>query len=608
MTFLGQVRFLASVLLLAVACLGWPQALVPQPEARLDLSPAKIPAGRPIKGRVTITLDPETAKLAKAGVSLLVCSGGIRAGESALLAPKLKGLKEAERQAKLKEVVDGLGEQSRLIFHRQSPRIETRGMTSVEAPLDQEGAIYPRFSSMDSHPVDEGRTAVIVFVIFTAQDDKEKEVTLYGLAEATAEIVPPAKGVRVHPPSRAPEVKAASRELMGAAVTLEGLSSDDHVKVACSLKVTENSPPKGQSPLTCEAKWDASAEGHFDFSPLFVPLAWSLHLPRTGEYTAVLETALPQGGRAKTVFTINGVGQSPADPVPLPAIKIWPERAPLITADPLPREAFVSPKSKGEEVTLSLRGYALHSAIEVDIPGADGFGFIHETPGLRVVGDGMRPGPDGLTRSGSLSWDLEVQPLLGLKPGIYTIPVVAAQDGAGESLIFLSIRTPLARADASAGGGIIGTGIPGSASASQIDVGTNRDPLGVFAARLEPDYLSLERGGSIGTTRLFVQGLDPASDQPLEVVFTDLSDGRLPGGVIPSPSSVSQSVSQLQSTVQDGRTIYFLDLDFTANAQSTLGSYSYEIVVRQNGRGEVALTLAVDVVAGKSRPPVPEGR
>lgn len=603
MSFLGQVRSIAAAVLLMVACSASPQTQPIGLAAKLELTSSRVPAGSPIKGRVSVTLSSEAAKLPKAGVSLLVCSGGIKLGDSALLGPKLKDLKEEERQAKLKAIVDELGDQSRLIFHRQSPRTETRGMTTLELPLDQEGAIYPRFSSMDFHPVDEGRTAVIVFVIFSAQGKDEKEVTHYSVGEAVAEILPPGKAIQVHSPRVTPQIKTASKELLGSAVTLEGLSSDEHIRVAFSLKITENRPSNEKAPLRGEAKWEASARGHYDFSPLVLPIQWSLHLPRPGDYTAVLEAVLPQGGRSQAVFTIKSSGDPPAGSPLLPELKAWPERAPLITAMPLPGEAFVGLKSKGEDVRLSLRGYALHSVIEVDLPGADGFGFIHETPGLRIVGAGMRPGPSGQTRSGALSWDLEVQPLLGLKPGIYTVPTLVAQDGAGESLVFLSIRTPLARADAAAGGGILGTGIPGSASADQIDVGSTRDPLGIFAARLEPDFLSIERGGSIGTTRLFVQGLDPASDQPLEVIYSDLSDGKLPGGVIPSPSSISQTVSQLQSTVEDGRTIYFLDLDFTANSQSSIGSFNYEVVVRQVGRGEVVLTLAVDVVAGKSRPP-----
>lgn len=603
MSILGQVRSAAAAFLLAAACLAWPHAFGAEVTATLELTSPKIPAGSPIKGKVAVTLSSEAARLEKAGISLLVCSGGIKAADSALLSAKLQDLNPEEKQAKLKAIVDELGDQSRYIFHRQSPRTETKGMNTVELPLDQEGAIYPRYSSMDFHPVDQGRTAVVVFVIFTAQGKDQREVTLFSVAEGMVEISAPKKGIQVHPPHPAPQAPVASQEILGSRVTLEGLSSDEHIKVACSLRVTENQPPQGQAPLRAEAKWEASARGHFDFSTLELPLLWSLQLPRQGEYTAVLEAILPQGGRSQAVFTIKGIGDSPAASPLLPEIKIWSERAPMIAASPLPREAFVGLKSKGEEVRLSLRGYALHRVIEVDIPGADGFGFIHETPGLRIVGAGMGPGPTGQTRSGSISWDLEVQPLLGLKPGIYTVPALVAQDGAGESLIFLSIRTPLARADAAAGGGILGTGIPGSASASQIDVGTARDPLGIFAARLEPDFLSLERGGGLGTTRLYVQGLDPASDQPLEVVFSDLSDGKLPGGVIPSPSRVSQNVSQLQSMVEDGRTIYFLDLDFTANSQSSLGSFTYEVVVRQNGRGEVVLTLAVDVAAGKSRPP-----
>jgi len=608
MSILGRVKCAAATLLLAAACLGWPQGQSLEASARLELASAKIPAGSPVKGRVVVTLSPDAAKLAKGGISLLVCSGGTRTAESALLSSRIESLKADERQAKLKAMIDELGDQSRLIFHRQSPRVETRGMTTLELPLDQEGAIYPRYSSMDSHPVEEGRTAFIVFVIYTAEDSRQKEVTLYSVAESMVEVLPPAKGISVHPAPKTPEVKVASPEAMGTRVTLEGLSEDDFERIACTLRVTEKKPPAGSQALKGAAEWEASARGNFDFSPLDVPLFWSLHLPRPGEYTVVLEASLPNRAKAQTVFTIRGVGEPPAGLPSPPDIKIWPERAPMISALPLPREAFVGLKSKGERVMLSLRGYALHEVIEVDLPGADGFGFVHETPGLRIVGAGMRPGPSGQTRSGSLAWDLEVQPLLGLKPGIYTVPALVAQDDAGECLVFLSIRTPLARADASAGGGILGTGIPGSASAGQIDVGTTRDPLGIFAARLEPDFLSIERGGSSGRVRLFVQGLDPASDQPLEVIFSDLSDGKLPGGVIPSPASVSQSVSQLQSTVEDGRTIYFLDLDFTANSQSSLGTFTYEVVVRQVGRGEVVLTLAVDVVSGKSHPRVQPAR
>lgn len=608
MTRNWQWSRLSAVLLLLASCLA--TAFAEQPvtiTAQLALDSAKIQAGQPIRGKVKAAIPEDAAKLKKAGVSLLICSGGVRAEDSALLSASLKGLTPDEAQKKLKKAVDDLGEQGKLVFHRQSPRAEVKGPGILELKLDEEGPIFPRSSSIDPRPLESGRFALIVFAVFSALDADEKEVVSYALAEEMMEVLPPSKKLEL---ALAPKVlpsEADGKQVVHASYTCHGLSPNDFESIAFTLKVKEDTPPKGQPSASASYSWDEDVRGHFDFSPLELISGFSVRLPRPGSYKAVLQAVMPGSDPVESAFTLTQKGESvavQAGAVTFPQIFISAPRVPRLVAAPLPREVSLEPKSRGEHAILSLRGYALGGVIEVDSPDADGFGFIRETPGLRLVGTGMKPGPDGMTRSGSLSWDLEVQPLLGLRPGIYTIPIDAIQDGAGESRVYLSVRTPLVRADASAGGGIMGTGIPGAGGASEIDIGTTRDPLGFFAARFEPDYLALVKGGASGSVRLFVQGVDPASDQPLEVIFTDLVEGKLPGGVVPTPSSFSQSISQLGTVLEDGRIVYVVDFALAANAQSSLGSYTYEVVIRQVGRGELVLTLEVDVVAGKSPPVV----
>lgn len=575
----------------------------------ISLDSNKLRPGQPIKGRVSAVLLPSQAPLTNAGINFVIFTDS--QSRTSKLSDEIEKLSLTESQAKLASVASSAGKGSGLLLQRLSGRLPFQESSPAVLPLDHNGAIYPRVSEADLSLLESGRFNLLVIGVLSGLDTQGKEVLSYSLSEAEMEVEPNPLKISFLPGFSRPADQAPSAGqplALTAKFVVEGLPLKGSRRIDLRASVGEKSSD-GTAKLeamTSESTYEII--GQSDGSPVTLPVTFIKTFAKGGdfdvEYIASMSSA-SVSARESVMLRIAPAKLGPNETV---RADLTAYQSPRFRAELKVNDLAISPQD-GTAATLPIVVRGANSTgpplkVFFETVGPDG--TLKMNRFLSVVGSGSHSPEDvPIDADGSHLWPLTIRAKSGISPGLYTLPITVKQSDDFESRLLL---TMIIRPDGLLPLGVLsqdwlslpgggpgdGSGL-GGGSVNPVNRGGPPDPNAAFQALIDPGELILRPGGTAGRARLLIQGLNPTSQQPLEVIFIAADQGVLPGGITASPGDVRRPVNQLATTEFEGRSWYLVNLDFTASSTSAEGTYSYEIVVRQNGRGAGTLIISITV-------------
>jgi hypothetical protein len=594
-----------------ILCLGAPVigAAQTNPFAiKIELSEAKLRPGQAVNGRVSAVILPSQTPLTNPGINFVIFTSS---ADMRSLNEEIKKLPASQAQKKLETLAANAGKGSGLLLQRVSGRVTVHDGAPLSLPLDHNGPLYPRISESDLSLMERGKFRLTVVGVLSGLDDKGKEALSYAIDEVEMEVEPLPLKVSFIPGL----VRPAEQSLgPGAPVSLsgryvvEGLPLNGSAQVEIVKTMVEKSQAGESKGSDTTVTTQHLIKGNADGSPVTRPHRFSATFPQSGDFEISLSAAVT-GSKIKAqesvLFRVSASQKSSQDSA---SLMLPPLIGGGFSASLKVNNLEISPKD-GVATTLPIvvSGVDLSGPpLQVQFETVEDKGTLKMNRFLTVVGKGSHSPQDiPLDSDGGLLWPLKIQAKPGIMPGLYALPITVFQEPGIESrlLLTLIIRPdgPLPLGVLSQGwmampGGVAGDGAGlGGGSVNPANKSGQPDPAAAFQALIDPGDLTLRPGGGAGRARVLIQGLSTTSQLPLEVIFVAADQGVLPGGITVSPGTVSRAVSQLATTEFEGKTWYVVNLDFTASAIAIAGTYSYEVVVRQSGRGAGTLIMTISV-------------
>lgn len=605
--FQGRLILLfAFILCLAGPSLGSAQAN--SLAVKIDLAETKLKPGQPISGRVSAVILPSQTPLTNPGVNFVIFTSS---GDLPSLDADIQKLPLDQSQKRLAALAASAGKGSGLLLQRVSGRVTVEEGTPLSIPLDHKGPLYPRISEADLSLMESGKFRLTVVGVLSGLDDKGKEVLSYAIDEADVEIEPLTLKVSFIPGLFRPASQSLSA---GAPVSLsgryivEGLPLNGSAQVEIVKTMVEKSQAGESKGSDTSVTTQHVIKGNADGSPVTRPHRFSATFPQAGDFEINLSAALSGStvkAKESVLFRVSSSQRTNQDSA---ALKLPPLIGGGFAASLKVNNLEISPKD-GVATTLPIIVSGVDFSgppLQVQFETVDDTGVLKMNRFLTVVGKGSHSPQDvPLDSDGGLLWPLKIQAKPGIMPGLYALPITVFQEPGIESRLLLTL---IIRPDGPLPLGVLSQGwmaTPGGGAGDGSGLGGGSvnpasksglpDPGAAFQALIDPGELTLRPGGGAGRARVLIQGLNAASQQPLEVIFVAADQGVLPGGITVSPGSVSRAVSQLATTEFESKTWYVVNLDFTASASAIAGTYSYEVVVRQSGRGAGTLIMTISV-------------
>lgn len=593
--------------LLCLALPGFAQAQNASLAVSINLVQQKLRPGQPLVGSVSASLLPSQVPLANPGVNFVIFTSSV---QNPSLSDEVKKLAAAQGQKRLESIAAAAGKGSGLLLQRVSGRVPAKDGVPLSLPLDHNGPIYPRISEADLSLVEQGRFRLTVIGVLSGLDEKGKEILSYGLSEIEIEVEPLPLKITFLPGIISPAKSSATAGEPLSFVSryiIEGLPLSGSGQVEISKVMAAKGQAAEGRQGAAEVKTQHLVKANADGSPVTRLHSFSATFSESGDYEISLAAGL-NGAAPKTKETfLVKVGPSQGAAREAAAFKLPPLIGGGFAASLRANNLEISPQD-GVATTLPIIVSGADLAgppLQVQFETLDDSGVLKMNRFLQVSGKGSHsPQEVPLDSEGGLLWPLKIQARPGIMPGLYTLPITVFQEPGIESRLLLTL---IIRPDGPLPLGVLSQdwmAMPGGSAGDGSGLGggtvnpVNRsglpDPAAAFQALLDPGELTLWPGGAAGRARILIQGLNAASQQPLEIIFIGAAQGSLPGGISVSPGSVSRPVDQLATAEYEGKVWYAVNIDFTAGTASTEGAYSYEIVVRQTGRG--AGTLVVTIV------------
>lgn len=598
--------------LMAFLCLAAPLAASAQAHSlavKVEVKNTKLKPGQPISGSVSAIVLPSQTPLTNPGVNFVIFTSPL---EVPSVRSESEKLTQDQVQTKLAAIAGSAGKGSGLLLQRLSGRLTVKDSEPLTLLLDHKGSIYPRISESDLSLLEKGKFRLTIIGVLSGLDSKGKEVLSYAIDESELTVEPTPLKVQFIPGLTRPEdqtLVAGGQISLSGRFVVEGLPLLGKGQVEIVKTMKEKSSSSAQKAEQPSVKTLHLIQGNADGTPVTRNHRFTARFPSAGDYAIGLAASL-SGSASKASESVLFRVSASKSAVSEPSIASLPNlTGESIEASLRVNNLEVSPKN-GVATTLPIIVSGVDLAgpnLQILFETADEEGSLKMNRFFTVTGSGSHSPQDvPLDSEGGLLWPLKIKAKPGILPGLYALPITVFQQPGIESRLMLTL---IIRPDGPLPLGVLSQdwmAMPGGGAGDGAGLGggtvnpANKsglpDPSAAFQALIDPGELTLRPGGAAGRARVLIQGLNAASPQPLEVILIAADQGVLPGGITASPGTVSRVVSQLATTEFEGKTWYLVNLDFTAAASALAGTYSYELVVRQTGRGAgtLIITFAVD--------------
>ncbi len=603
--FIGQ---LLQLFIAVVACLA-PLLASAQPLSfgiKIELTHEKLKPGQAVEGRVSGIFVTGSSHLDNLGVNFIVLTGS---ESQPSLTEEVSRLSRSEAQDRLASAAKSAGRSGNMLLQRLTGRMPVQAAMPFSLPLDHQGPIYPRSGERGLPLLEKGSCRLVVLGVLSGIDEKGKEVLFYAFDEKKVEVEPIKLRAFFVPESIRPASKIPNpgkSAFIRSRFVVEGLPLTGTGEVEITKTLVGRTGNDGQKTETVTQVTTQSVNGNSDGSPVVRIHPFSADFEQ-GEDLEVSISASVKGVLTSTKETllVKMKGQGSRDSGSADVVNI---ETGEFSASLKGSVIEVSPEDgTAASLPIVVRGVDLLGAnLKVRFDVLDEAGILRMNRFLSVVGAGEHSPQDvPLDSDGSLLWPLKIQAKPGILPGLYTLPITVFQHEGIESRLLLTLVVkpggPLPLGILSqdwlampSGGTGDGAGL-GGGTVRPVNRSGLPDPTAAFQALIDPGELILKPGGAAGRARILMQGLDPASQRPLEIIFIGADQGQLAGGVSVTPGSISRLVNQLGTAEFEGKVWHAVSLDFIASVNAQVGVHVYEVVVRQTGRGAGTLLISVSV-------------